>query len=132
VPNIPGTIFQEPGRDTEQAGTEKPQAAPAPVADSQSAVESHSVVAPAEPTESAEPADAQPDTGSATGSATGQDESAKPKRRRAVARSGPSAFPVHVVKPHPLAFARAQEILEADSSYTKILPGDEPGTIIVR
>ena len=102
--NIPGIVFQEPGGST--AKREKAAAAEKP---------------------EAEPV-AEPEV-----TTVPEAEEAAPKRRRGAPRkSQPQSFPVHVVKPHPLAFERAQEIIEANDSYTKILPGDEPGTVIVR
>ena len=102
--NIPGIVFQEPGGSTAKRG-KKPVAEKPEV---EAAAESE-VTAPVE-----------------------AEEEAPKRRRNAPRKSQQSAFPVHVVKPHPLAFERAQEIIEANDSYTKILPGDEPGTVIVR
>lgn len=102
--NIPGIVFQEPGGSTAQR--EKTPAAQE--GEAEKVVETEVTAAP----------EAKEET---------------PKRRRTAPRKNQQqAFPVHVVKPHPLAFERAQEIIEANGSYTKILPGDEPGTVIVR
>jgi len=111
VANIPGIVFQEPGGSSasreKTPGAEKTE--PAPVV--------------------------EPEVSAVEESEAEVDETAgvEPKQRRTAPRkSQQQAFPVHVVKPHPLAFERAQEIIEANDSYTKILPGDEPGTVIVR
>lgn len=105
VANIPGIVFQEPGGSTAKRrktpAAEKPGAEPV--------AESEVATAP-------------------------EAENTAPEQRRIPAASRKNqqqTFPVHVVKPHPLAFERAQEIIEANDSYTKILPGDEPGTVIV-
>lgn len=112
VANIPGIVFQEPGGSG--ANREKmPEAA-----------KTH-VPSVAEPEVTA-----VVDGEEVAGDAAGEPET---KQRPTAARKNQQqTFPVHVVKPHPLAFARAQEIIEANDSYTKILPGDEPGTVIVR
>lgn len=116
VANIPGIVFQEPGgsgagrRKTPDA--ENTQAPPAAEREVTAVVEGEEPVA-----EMAEEA---------------AGEAAPIQRRTAARKNQQQTFPVHVVKPHPLAFARAQEIIEANDSYTKILPGDEPGTVIVR
>lgn len=112
VANIPGIVFQEPGGSSasreKRPDAEKSEAAP---------VTEPEVTAVAD---GEEPAD-------------GVSREQETKQRPTTARKNQQqTFPVHVVKPHPLAFARAQEIIEANDSYTKILPGDEPGTVIVR
>lgn len=67
-----------------------------------------------------------------------EDESEEPRakdaRRKSSRRSRKEpVFPVHTVTPHPLAFERARQILEeSGGAYTKILPGDEPGTVVIR
>lgn len=117
VADIPGIVFQEPGggepgKPEKTRGAKKaPKPASAPVAE-------RPVV---EPVEEAAPA--------AAPEASGEPAS---RRRPAVRKAQGQTFPVHVVRPHPLAFERAQEIIEENDSYTKILPGDEPGTVIVR
>lgn len=112
---VPEIMFQQPGRQPEaekKATGGELTTAPAPWAD---------VVA-----------------NGYTGTGTGDEsaaEAAKPGRVRAprARKSTDPVFPVHTVTPHPLAVQRAQEILEeSGGSYTKILPGDEPGTIIIR
>lgn len=72
------------------------------------------------------------DTGSAEKVAGTPAKVGRPRTQRARKNQEP-VFPVHTVTPHPLAVQRAQEILDASGgTYTKILPGDEPGTIIIR
>lgn len=123
---IPGIVFQEPGGQGAGTAAEKTvnrSAAAQP--EETGAAANEEATAPRPEAESAEPA---------TPDVTPQTDGA-PRRRRAPGRRAQQqqqAFPVHVVKPHPLAFERAQEILESSGSYTKILPGDEPGTVIIR
>ena len=126
--DIPGIVFQAPGGPDKDAAQKaaKRSAAAQPEETRDAASDEAAARPPAEQTESTEPADSEAaDETTADGTS---------RRRRVSARRGQSqqAFPVHVVKPHPLAFERAQEILESNSSYTKILPGDEPGTVIIR
>lgn len=111
--NIPGIVFQEPGGG-KPAKPEKAKGAKKSSKPASAPVAEPPVV---EPVAESAPEPVAEETS---------------RRRGAPRKAQNQAFPVHVVKPHPLAFERAQEIIEENDSYTKILPGDEPGTVIVR
>lgn len=51
---------------------------------------------------------------------------------RAKKRQQSHRFPVATVTAHPMALAKAQDLIATNPSYTKILPGDIPGSVIIR
>lgn len=56
----------------------------------------------------------------------------RPVGSQAEKRRSSRRFPVNTVTAHPKALAKAQELIAANPSYTKITPGDIPGSVIIR
>lgn len=113
-------MFREPGQD--QTFTDVPAVehrAPKP----------HETSRTTETTETIVPLphdNAKPDT-AAKGTTT-----ERPAGGRAKKRQSPRHFPVNTVTAHPKALAKAKELIADNPSYTKITPGDVPGSVIIR
>lgn len=112
--DIPGTVFQLPGGDrldgTPEGPGESDDSGGVPTSD--------------------DPRKGTIDTEVERSSTTPVTRS-KGKSQRSTQPRVPQ-FPVEYIRPHPLALAMARRIIESNPSYTKVLPGDEPGSLIIR
>lgn len=113
--DIPGTVFQRPGGDRLGGTPETPNKPTDSTAAPGVSGEPGKDTADSEARQSGKPS-----------SKSSQSKLERSSRRRSL------QFAVEHVKPHPVALATARRIIEANPTYTKILPGDEPGSVIIR